>query len=269
MTTQYSNSTARPLPENRLRLLSYNIQVGIPSSRYRDYVIQSWKHLIPHRDRNDNLSRIACMIKDFDVVGLQELDSGSLRSGFVNYTEFLANQAGFPHWYDKTNRRWGKFARHSMGVLSRYACTSVRRHNLPGMVSGRGALEVQLGIEDNPLAVVLVHFSLSKKARKQQMEFVSGLVGRYHHVVLMGDFNCGADSTEIRTLLDRTRLVMPYSDLVTYPSWNPRVHLDHILVSEGLRINDVKVLEYPLSDHLPMSVEITVPDDVLMTKKAA
>ncbi|MBN2299383.1 MAG: hypothetical protein JXM72_12355, partial [Deltaproteobacteria bacterium] len=59
-----------------LRLLSYNIQVGIPSKRYRDYVTHGWKHLLPHRERHQNLSRIARMIKDFDVVGLQELDSG-------------------------------------------------------------------------------------------------------------------------------------------------------------------------------------------------
>lgn len=269
MTTKNSDQSDYLLSGSTLRLLSYNIQVGIPAARYRDYVMQSWKHLLPHRNRHHNLSRIARMIKDFDVVGLQELDSGSIRSGFVNHAEFLANKAGFPHWYDKTNRNWGKVARHSMGVLSRYASTGIQKHNLPSRVPGRGALVVQFGSQHNPLTLVLVHLSLSRKARRQQIEYVSELVSEYNHVILMGDLNCGAHSEEIGMLLERTKLTMPYSDLMTYPSWNPRIHLDHILISEGIRINEVKVLEYPLSDHLPIAMEITVPQDILMPKKAA
>ncbi len=269
MTTRKTDQLDYLLPRSTLRLLSYNIQLGIPSHRYRDYVMHSWKHLLPYRNRRHNLSRIAGMIKGFDIVGLQELDSGSIRSGFVNHAEFLADKAGFPHWYDKTNRNWGKVARHSMGVLSRYASTGIEKHNLPGRVPGRGALVVHYGNQDDPLAVVLAHLSLSRKARKQQIEFMSELVNEYNHVILMGDLNCGADSEEIAMLLEKTTLTMPYSDLLTYPSWNPRIHLDHILISESIRIHDVSVLEYPLSDHLPIAMEVSVPQDMLIRKKAA
>ena len=269
MTTTHIDQSDSILSRSTLRLLSYNIQLGIPSRRYRDYVTHSWKHLFPYRNRHHNLSRIAHMIKNFHIVGLQELDSGSIRSGFVNHAEFLADRAGFPHWYDKTNRNWGRVARHSMGVLSKYASTGVQKHNLPGRVPGRGALIVHFGNQHDPLALVLVHLSLSRKARKQQIEFVSDLVKAYNHVILMGDLNCGTDSEEIAMLLEKTKLVMPYSDLLTYPSWNPRIHLDHILVSKSIRIHDVKVLEYPLSDHLPIAMEVSVPQDMLIPKKAA
>jgi hypothetical protein len=33
-------------------------------------------------------------------------------------------------------------------------------------------------------------------------------------------------------------------------------------VSPSLRVEDVNVLNYPLSDHLPISMEISLPDDL-------
>jgi len=35
--------------------------------------------------------------------------------------------------------------------------------------------------------------------------------------------------------------------------------IDHILVSEGLAIRNARVLDYPLSDHLPISLEVELP----------
>ena len=103
----------------RLRLLSYNIQAGIAANSYRHYLTHSWKHILPCPKRLDNLDRIARLLGGFDIVGLQEVDGGSLRSGFINQTEYLALSARFPYWHDQTNRNLGKFAQHSTGLLSR------------------------------------------------------------------------------------------------------------------------------------------------------
>ena len=81
----------------RLRVLSYNIQSGVDTNRYRQYVTQSWKHLLPHKERLLNLNRIAAMIGEYDLVGLQEVDSGSLRSGFVDQTDSV-DQFDFVDW---------------------------------------------------------------------------------------------------------------------------------------------------------------------------
>ncbi len=253
-----------PQVNSTLRLLSYNIQVGITATRYRDYIFHSWKHFLPYRNRMNNLKRIARMIKDFDVVGLQELDSGSLRSGFINHAEYLAKMAEFPHWYDKTNRTLWKVARHSIGLLSKYAPIRISRHNLPARVPGRSALMVQYGNQEDPLVLVLAHLSLSRKARIVQMEYVSELVRKYNHVVLMGDLNCGCDSSELSTFLKDADLRMPYSDLLTYPSWKPRKHIDHILVSPSIEIKSVQVLNCMISDHLPIAMEISLPENVFL-----
>ena len=105
----------------KLRLLSYNIHIGIATSRYRHYVTRSWGHILPHPQRLQNLRSIARLIRNFDVVGLQELDGGSLRSGFINQAEYLGEKANFPFRYGKVNRNMGMVAQNTIGVLSRLA----------------------------------------------------------------------------------------------------------------------------------------------------
>ena len=118
----------------RIRLLSYNVQAGISTGRYRHYITHSWKHVLPHAQRFSNLDRIARLVKEYDIVGLQELDAGSLRSGYVNLTQYLSEKADMPFWFDQTNRRIGRFASHSMGLLSRFNPTEIVEHRLPGRI---------------------------------------------------------------------------------------------------------------------------------------
>lgn len=82
--------------DGRLRLLSFNIQVGISTERYRHYLTRSWQHLLPHMGRAGNLQKIGNLLGDFDLVALQEADGGSLRSGYVNQVEHLAQLGAFP-----------------------------------------------------------------------------------------------------------------------------------------------------------------------------
>ncbi|MNV66015.1 hypothetical protein D3C71_1587440 [compost metagenome] len=46
----------------------------------------------------------------------------------------------------------------------------------------------------------------------------------------------------------------------TFPSWRPQRCLDHILLSPSLTLERVEVLAQPISDHLPVAVEIRLPD---------
>lgn len=248
--------------ERRLRLLTYNIQTGIATSRYHQYLTHSWKHVLPCPARRGNLDRIARMVQDYDIVGLQEADAGSLRSGYVNLTEYLAARAEFPHWYDQTNRNFGMFAQHSMGILSRMRATEVTEHRLPGVIPGRGALIVRYGSGRHALMLMLVHLALGRRARLRQLGFIGEIAGTHRNLILMGDLNCRSDSPEIGTLIERAGLREPTHDLHTFPSWRPIRNIDHILVSPSLRVMDVSVLNYPLSDHLPIAMEIVLPDDL-------
>jgi len=246
----------------QLKLVSYNIQSGIYTRQYSEYVTSSWKHLLPHRERLHNLNRIASMLSEFDLVGLQEVDAGSLRSGFIDQTEYLAFQGRFPYWYKQINRNLGKIAQHSNGVLSRLRPARITEYKLPGL-PGRGLVMLELATDDDEvLAVGILHLALGRRARRRQLGYVSELTSRYPYLVLMGDFNCDCSSPSLRALVSSSGLRGLDCELKTFPSWRPRRNLDHILVSDSLRILDARVIDYPLSDHLPLSMTIGLPDGV-------
>lgn len=246
----------------RLRLLSYNIQTGIATSKYRHYLTHSWKHVLPSTQRLENLDRMARLIRGFDIVGLQEADAGSLRTGYINQTEYLAMQGYFPHWTDQTNRNFGHFAQHSLGLLSRVRPSEIREEKLPGRIPGRGALVAQYGQGPDALVVIVVHLALGRRARLQQFEYLSERIRAYRHVVLMGDFNCGSDSHEMNWLLTRASLREPVHGLHTFPSWRPVRNIDHILVSPTLQVENVSVLNHAISDHLPIVMDVVLPPEV-------
>ncbi len=265
MTGEHSRVVSHPGgggPAATLRLLSYNIQTGIPTRRYREYVTGSWRHVLPFPRRLRNLDRMADLIRGYDIVGLQEADAGSLRCENVNLTEYLARRAGFSHWEDRTNRRIGRVARHSLGVLSRLRPDRVRARALPGAIPGRGALEMVFGPHREGLLVVCVHLALGRRTRSRQIEALCEWLRGWRYAVIMGDFNCRSDSPELQRLRAEAGLQEPAGALHTYPSWRPARSIDHILVSAALPVTAAQVLHAPLSDHLPIAMEISVPGDL-------
>jgi endonuclease/exonuclease/phosphatase family metal-dependent hydrolase len=262
MSTSVNATQVQSSPRRTLRLLSYNIQIGIKTRRYGQYLTHSWKHVLHHPQRFDNLDRIARLMSDYDLVGVQEADAGSARSGFINITQYLAAAGGFPYWDDQTNRRLGPFAQHSLGVLSRYKPSGITEHRLPGRIPGRGAMAVRFGRGDDSLVVLIVHLALSRRGRLSQFDYISDLVNDYRHVVLMGDMNCRSESDEIELLLNKTLMSEPLHGMNTFPSWRPRRNIDHILVTPTVEVERAQVLDYPLSDHLPVAMEVVVPGNV-------
>lgn len=253
-----SQSAARDVEtEQLLRLLSFNIQVGINTQRYRHYLTRSWQHVLPTVGREDNLQRIGKLISDFDLVALQEVDGGSLRSGYVNQVEHLADLADFPYWYQQLNRNLGRLAQHSNGVLSRFKPSLIEDHPLPGP-PGRGAILLRLGEGADALAVVVMHLSLGAKTRQRQLGYIRELLSDYRHQILMGDMNTHATDLLEHSPLRDLGLIAPQVQ-ATFPSWRPQRCLDHILLSSELTLERVEVLDQPISDHLPVAVDIRLP----------
>jgi endonuclease/exonuclease/phosphatase family metal-dependent hydrolase len=251
-----------------IRLLSYNVQAGIRTGRYRHYITHSWKHILPHPQRFSNLDRIAQLVKGYDIVGLQELDAGSLRSSYINLTEYLSEKADMPFWNDQTNRRIGRLASHSLGVLSRFHPVEIVEHRLPGRIPGRGVLFIRYGNRRESLVVLILHLALSKRARMSQLDYISEIVNEYRHVVLMGDMNFKSQSEEMDYLIERTMMSEPYHGADTFPSWQPQQNIDHILVTPTLQVDHVRALNFSLSDHLPLEMQITLPDSVRLDRAA-
>ena len=251
-----------------LRILSYNLQVGIKTSRASQYITGSWKHFIPHTQRLDNLDNTIHFLETYDIVGLQETDGGSLRSNYINLTEYLANKAGFPHWYHQVNRNLGHIAKHSNGLLSHFKPYEIENIRLPGLIPGRQAILAKYGNKKETLAVFVLHLALSKRARMRQLSMIADKVNQYEHAVVMGDLNCKVDSDEMKKLFSQTKLHEPVEELHTFPSWRPQHHIDHILVTSELEVLKAKPLKHVCSDHLPIMMEVKIPDSLEIEPKA-
>ena len=243
----------------RLRLASFNIQTGIRTSRYHHYVTRSWQHLLPTESRQHNLNRIANILREFDIVGLQEVDGGGRRSNYIVQTEYLANHGGFPYWHNQVNRRIGRLALHSNGLLSRVRPASVEDHALPGL-PGRGVLLAHFGEGSSKLTVCILHLALGQRTRLRQLDFVSRMIRQLPFVVLMGDLNCEPNSPEMDLIIEQTELIDSPVGLKTFPSWRPKRKLDHILVTAGLETENIRVIDFAFSDHLPVAIDVTLPD---------
>ena len=246
-----------------LRLLTANIQAGSSTRRYSDYVTRSWSHALPVGGKRSSLDAIAKMASEHDIVGLNEADPGSLRSGFTNQTHYLAERAGFNYWSHQPNRRMGGVASSANGLLSRLAPVEVNDYALPGRLGGRGVLVAKFGTGSEGLAVAVAHLSLGANSRMSQLDFIADVLADHPNAVLMGDFNCVAERPEMQALYRKTRLQPPGCLVPSFPSWQPTKQIDHILTSDTLKVLDTRAVAAASSDHLAVAMNVQIPTDYL------
>jgi endonuclease/exonuclease/phosphatase family metal-dependent hydrolase len=246
--------------DDTLRVLSCNILAGASITRYHEYFTRSWGAVLPGKYKRGNLDRLADSIGDFDVVGLQEADAGSIRSGFVNQTRYLAEAAGMPYRSHQPNRRLSNFAYTANGLISRTAPAVVLDYPLPGKLGGRGVLLAMFGEDREALTIAVAHLSLGVQSRAQQIDFIADLLRDRPNALLMGDFNCPPDSPQLQALFAHTTLAPPRHPPPTFPSWHPQRAIDHILATSDLRIEHLWTLPAAFSDHLALAAEVRVPN---------
>jgi len=248
-----------PEASQKLRLMSFNIQAGTSTAHYHQYVTHSWRQILPHSQRAVNLDAIAALVAPYDMVALQEADSGSLRSGFINQSRYIATHAGMPFWCHQSNRKVGTVAFAGNGFLSRFEPDMVEEFRLPGPIPGRGSLIVQFGKNHPSLVVAVVHLALGKRARRQQLAFLSKQLAYCRHLIVMGDLNAPVTSPALQDFCTRLELSAPTCDLPSYPSWQPQRAIDHILISKSITSHVASVIEVDHSDHCPVEVELELP----------
>ncbi len=242
-----------------LRLLSHNIQVGIATHRYRDYLTGGWKHLLPSADRSQSLAAIAPTLAHFDIIGLQEADAGSIRSRFLNQAEHLAELAELSHWAVRVNRDLGQFGKHALGLISRIRPTAIDQCPLPGSMPGRGALVADFLWDGHPLRVIDTHLALGRRARQMQFDQLGELADVPGYVVVMADFNCEPDDPGMQHWCIQNGLKLPRRPPLTYPRWRPQRAIDHIAVSQSLDIRGTEARPIGGSDHIPVAMSIALP----------
>jgi len=246
-------------PGLRLRLLNFNMQVGLHTRSYSDYLTRAWRHVLPGPGMRANLDRIAEMTRPYDIVALQEGDAGSLRTLGRNQIEYLAHRADFPCFGFTVTRDLRPVTQHCLGYLSRFPPREVSELRLPSLVPGRRALRIAFGPEAGGLEVMIAHLSLTARARHRQLDFICEHLPRNGPMVLLGDLNCEPDELLRHSGLRDIGLSGYQHGLPTFPSWRPHRRIDHVLVSSQVRVFRTEILPRTTSDHLPLAVEIGIP----------
>jgi endonuclease/exonuclease/phosphatase family metal-dependent hydrolase len=188
----------------------------------------------------------------------------------VNQVKYLAEKGKFGFWQQQLNRDFGMLAQHGNGVLSRITPLSVDNHALPSIIPGRGAMFIEFQTDsDEPFIVVMMHLSLSQKAQMNQLAYVRERIEGRKYVVVMGDLNCHAERLIEASPLKDSNLVLATDGISTFPSWAPQKGLDHILISPSLRTHAIDVLDHPISDHLPVAIDLSLPKGVKLVDRVS
>ncbi len=233
-----------------MRFMAYNIRYGTGGnhcSPLSGYLSQTDK----------NLNEIIKFIQPYepDVIGLIEVDSGSYRSGKKNQAEIIANELGHYHtWRSKygENRIHSRIpilGKQSNAFLSR---DSIKEEKFHYFNMGMKRLIIELELDD--VVFFLVHLALGFRVRQLQLLELYRLTRQTKKpVVIAGDFNALWGEREIELFLCASGFLNANTNsLPTFPSKNPKRHLDFILHSPKIKSLNFEVPQTTLSDHLPL-----------------
>ena len=235
---------------NILKLLTYNIQTAISMNKKSHYILNSWKHFLPHKSKQTTLDYIAQLISPYDIAAFQEVDSGSFRSSFINQVEYLSRK-NLIYWDCQITRDLGYMAQHAKGIISKHKILNKQQIILPSKVPGRGAQIITICINDTPIKIVNVHLSLLRKAQIKQIAYLIRQLDPNNPLIIMGDFNVNLHAIWKSCALHKTTLSLIKPNCKTFPSWKPTKAIDSILISHHFNVLNAGTIPTHYSDHLP------------------
>jgi endonuclease/exonuclease/phosphatase family metal-dependent hydrolase len=210
---------------------------------------------------------------DADLIGLQEVDVSQPRSAGADLTavaaqaagavahRFSAALAGTPQgWVAATGSEPEGAPGYGIAFLSRFAVRSWlalpvapapvrlphRRDRRLAWVRDepRTAILAQVETPQGLLDVVTTHLSFLRPWNGWQLRrLLADLPPSPHPRILIGDLNMGPRSARAITRM------APLAVGPTFPAHRPRVQIDHILGSPGIRVASGRAVALPMSDH--------------------
>jgi endonuclease/exonuclease/phosphatase family metal-dependent hydrolase len=199
--------------------------------------------------------------RDPDIVGLIEVDTGSIRTGLVNQAQVIAKSLGH---YSTYQCKYGASSINTLMPIVRkqanafLAAPRVEGERFHYFDTGIKRLIIELELDD--LCVFLVHLSLKFRHRHAQLRHLFELVRHSTKpVIVAGDFNTFWGEHEMALFMEATGLRSANRQrLPSYPARRPRIELDFILYSRGIEIESFDVPDVTYSDHRPLICDFHV-----------
>ncbi len=237
-----------------MRFLLYNIRYAAGTGARFHLPVPGAGYV---RGTTHNLLAITEFIKSKnpDVVGLVEVDTGSIRTRMVNQAEAIARRLGHYSTYQckyaetSMNKRLPIVRKQANAFLAAPRVQGERFHYFE---TGIKRLIIELELDD--VAIFLVHLSLKYRHRHWQLRHLHDLVkAASKPTIVAGDFNTFWGEHEIYLFMQATGLESANTEcLPSYPSNAPRKELDFILYSKGLKPTGFEIPRVRFSDHLPL-----------------
>ena len=243
-----------------MRLVLYNIRYATGTGAAFHLPVPGAGYL---RSNPRVLDGITQFIKsrDPDIVGLIEVDTGSIRTGLVNQAQVIAKSLGH---YSTYQCKYGTSSINTLVPIVRkqanafLAAPRVEGERFHYFDTGIKRLIIELELDD--LCVFLVHLSVKFRHRHAQLRHLFELVRRANKpVIVAGDFNTFWGEHEMALFMEATGLRSANRNrLPSYPARRPRIELDFILYSRGIEIESFEVPDVTYSDHRPLICDFRV-----------
>uniref|UniRef100_A0AB33J3I1 Endonuclease/exonuclease/phosphatase domain-containing protein n=2 Tax=unclassified Prevotella TaxID=2638335 RepID=A0AB33J3I1_9BACT len=226
----------------------------------------------------EQIQSIASVIKQInpDVVGLQELDMYTKRSGTSrNIAEEIAKLCGMSYFYVPCiSFDGGQFGD---AILTKLPVKEKRSYPIsaPAGYEGRGLGQIML--EFNGQDIYFLNTHLDHKRADIRLDQVNQIISKIsklqHPYILVGDLNAQPDEQTIVRLNEVMTSIYGSrpNDFHTFSAWNPKMTIDYIMYNPSygqLQLSHACVEKWATdnvnnkasmySDHLPVYAEFTV-----------
>jgi len=228
-------------------------------------------------DRRLDVARVAEVIAALapDIVALQEVDVGRARTGGVDQAHKLAERLGMAFRFNAALKVEEEL--YGDAILTPLPERPVKAGPLPGYppipgLEPRGALWVAIEVGGKDLQVITTHLGLAPHEQRLQATALAGedwleSARRRGPLILLGDINATPAAVAYRTLAAKLSdahkaLGRRKGRIATFPSAMPILRIDHVFVSDGVRVTNLAVADTPrarlASDHLPLVMDFEI-----------
>ena len=251
-------------------LVIYGIAIGVLVQERKSEPIQNpnpkfmmWN--IHTAIGDDDIYQINRLIQDIkendpDILGLNEVDLGAIKTSFVDLPSFIAHKLNMYYFFGFT------FYKHYGDViLSKYPILKAEIIPLPLAIPSerpRSLIRAEIQINSSIWVIFVTHLSTNSDDRLVQVPFIVNEIEKeisFERIIWMGDFNLEPDSTEYSLINSTSTLNFTdtYRLLNSDPGFtgdfddahNPHKRIDYIMCSPDLIPKISEVFCSISSDH--------------------
>lgn len=217
-------------------------------------------------DQKLDLERIAKLITDAkaDIVGLQEVDRGTERTGKRDLPAELARLTGMTVRFDKNIPHEG--GEYGNAVLTKFPIKRAKNTHLKSFAQGeqRGVQQLVLDVRGREVLFMNTHLDARRDPAEREhsaieLQQIVATAGTMP-VILVGDFNAAPNATSIvkvREFLTDSWPLVNQDPGFTIPVRKPSRRIDYIFITKStVEPLKMEVLQSEASDHLPIVAEL-------------